>query len=371
MSLLSWMKNDITLFRLWKNRTKAWKRIWNHQELLCQRQRNLGQSLKLGLKIRECWILHHLLETDTRSEAVSSPFHDDTHGGKALSSWREVPGSGCPVCSRNSMFPKLNSLTFTFPIPQKGFPTLDDLWQLRSPGHRLIFPVLLGHCLHLGPTASVIIVSPGAGSPASRLTVRRTFQQHSAAAHSLPFKHVLSMFTGKAKVLLLAFKALYDPIRLAKLASLTPLSNSMFPGHRPVLSQLHGFAQVFLLARCLTFPNLQRFSLSAVSLKVSLTQMKLQLPSLKAHFILVFIICNQIKLQEGKKLWSCLPSVPQDMGTGQCFKSRNSPYYIPRQQSEKWLSLFPSLPQHVKEGSGIHPALMPLNSPSRWETRLE
>lgn len=34
-------------------------------------------------------------------------------------------------------------------------------------------------------------------------------------------------------------------------------------------------------------------------------------------------------------------------GTGQYFKSRNCPQYIHRQQSEKWLSLFPSLLQHV------------------------
>lgn len=34
-------------------------------------------------------------------------------------------------------------------------------------------------------------------------------------------------------------------------------------------------------------------------------------------------------------------------GTGQYFKPRNSPQYIHRQQSEKWLSLFPSLLQCV------------------------
>lgn len=148
------------------------------------------------------------------------------------------------------MFPKLNSLPFTFPIPQKGFTTWDGLFQLLFPGHGMIFSVPFGHCLRSGPTASAITAFPQAWVPLhliSHHSWSRGPSSSSAITCLLRFKHFLFPDAHrKAQFLLLVFKALQLNLFCQTCFSYCPYQTPCSLG-TVLLSQLHGFAN-----RCLS-----------------------------------------------------------------------------------------------------------------------
>lgn len=148
------------------------------------------------------------------------------------------------------MFPKLNSLPLTFPIPQKGFTTGDGLCQLLSPGHGLIFSVPFGHCLRSGPTASAITVFPQAWVPL-HLISHHSWSRGPSSSSTITVSSGSNIFcsptlTGKPKFLLLVFKALQLNLSCQTCFSYCHYQTPCSLG-TVLLSQLHGFAN-----RCLS-----------------------------------------------------------------------------------------------------------------------